>query len=1175
MSYKTKLVRGFVGIALAVTMLVGVGTANAAALTTDQVNAIISLLQSFGADSTTISNVQASLTGGTPAPAPGPSTGFVFARDLKMGDTGTDVMNLQKVLNSDSATMVASSGVGSAGNETTYFGGLTKTAVIKFQNKYASEVLTPVGLAVGTGYVGPSTRAKLNSMGGGTVTPPGGTVTPPPAVGTGLSVTDPGQPGASLAPQSAARVPFTKVRVTAGNDGDVTINSVVVERTGLGQNAVFAGVVLLDENGMQLGDAKTFNSNNQATIGEAVTIKSGTSRILTVAGNMASDLSSYAGQVVSLTVKGINANGATVSGSLPITGAGHTINASLSLGSVTTAVSSYDPNTSASKEIGTTDYKFAGINVTAGSAEKVRIWSIRWNQTGSVGSSDLANVKTYVDGVAYATTLSADSKYYTTVFPGGILIDKGLAKDIWVQADIIGSNASGRTAIFDIYKTTDLYITGETYGYGITPPAGSGTASADDSAFTAGTPWFDGSTVTITAGSATSINKATSVAAQNIAVNIPNQVLGGFETDIKGEPLTVQQIVITVATTSGSGSGLLTNVSLVDQNGAVVAGPVDASGAGTSLTFTDTVTIPVGKSVYTVKGKVASGIGNGTVYTLSMTPSSQWTNVTGQVTGNTITLTNGAFSMNPMTVKAAALTISVSTSPAAQNIVTGGNILFTNYQLDASQSGEDVRFGAIPLAYNQAANAKAAAPSKLTNCQLFDGDTALNTGSNVVNPSTTSTTTTPMAQTVTLDSQYTVPKGTVKSLAWKCTVSTGSHDSSVFAWGLTNGVSMTVTGVDSGAAVSESLTQANGSNMTVATGSFTVAIDSSTSSYKTVSAGSTGVEIGTFKFRASNEDVNLTKVGLVLSTSTPSDLQTVYLYANGAQIGTATFTGVTTTATSTLNSALKLTKDTDVLITIKADLQNIGSSYTGTEGRLVKIDVTNAEGSGLSSGSTLQVGGVTAGVNGVRMFKSFPTVASDSSLASTGVSDGKLMRFKITADSKGPVGIYQLQLTVATSSFATGGGVSSVKIMVYSDSGYSSAVSGTYGDATGQFGSTNGETGGTTLTSNPTIDFRAVTNALQIPAGTTYYFEVESTVASTQTGTSVTTTLNGDAAYIAAAHLGAYFVSTTTGAIADDNNDFIWSGNATTTAIFNANDWANGYGILGLPSGGLSKTRSN
>jgi peptidoglycan hydrolase-like protein with peptidoglycan-binding domain len=90
-------------------------------------------------------------------------------RDLSVGMTGEDVRQLQIFLNTDSETQIASgSAAGAPGFETSYYGALTANAVTRFQEKYAADILAPLGLTRGTGYLGASTRQKIAERSSGT-----------------------------------------------------------------------------------------------------------------------------------------------------------------------------------------------------------------------------------------------------------------------------------------------------------------------------------------------------------------------------------------------------------------------------------------------------------------------------------------------------------------------------------------------------------------------------------------------------------------------------------------------------------------------------------------------------------------------------------------------------------------------------------------------------------------------------------------------------------------------------------------------------------------------------------------------------------------------------------------------------------------------------------------------
>ncbi|MFA5348893.1 MAG: hypothetical protein WC309_00810 [Candidatus Paceibacterota bacterium] len=77
-----------------------------------------------------------------------------FNINLKIGDTGQEVSALMTALQKEGISITGANG----------FDEIIASAVTEFQNKYASEILTPVRLRYGNGFVGQLTRAKLNKL---------------------------------------------------------------------------------------------------------------------------------------------------------------------------------------------------------------------------------------------------------------------------------------------------------------------------------------------------------------------------------------------------------------------------------------------------------------------------------------------------------------------------------------------------------------------------------------------------------------------------------------------------------------------------------------------------------------------------------------------------------------------------------------------------------------------------------------------------------------------------------------------------------------------------------------------------------------------------------------------------------------------------------------------------
>lgn len=135
----------------------------ASCLSAPQIQAILDVLASFNADADILAKVRTALYGtcGITTTTSSTTTGLItstavriFKANLTMGSLGSEVKALQEFLNSH-GYIVSTSGAGSIGNETSFFGSLTRAAVIKYQK---AKSITPA-----VGYFGAITRGSINS----------------------------------------------------------------------------------------------------------------------------------------------------------------------------------------------------------------------------------------------------------------------------------------------------------------------------------------------------------------------------------------------------------------------------------------------------------------------------------------------------------------------------------------------------------------------------------------------------------------------------------------------------------------------------------------------------------------------------------------------------------------------------------------------------------------------------------------------------------------------------------------------------------------------------------------------------------------------------------------------------------------------------------------------------
>lgn len=1078
----------------------------------------------------------------------------------------------------------------------------------RFQESAIITIPDSVTLTDGTALTG--AESDLTNTAGGAST---GTST-----GTGLTVALASDTTASgIVVKNSARAPFTKVNLTASSDGDIVIDSLVIQRGGVGSDGAFSSLAVIDAaTNEQIGLDKTLNSDHEAVLNDDITVKAGTTKTLLLAGNMANS-SSYAGEAPTLCLKSITLSGnAAVTGTLPICGNSQTTNATITIGTATLGTGASNPSANSSVAIGTKAFNIMEFKISnTSSVEDEQVEQVTAQvYDGSVADGDITNIQ-LVDsttGSVLATVEKTTSKKVIFNLSANPLeIKKGYSKDLMIRADIDGGAA--RTLDMAIKKYTDILLKGKTYGYYSTCTAGTGASGSE--------PRINGNNHTI--GSGTLAVAQATLSAANIAENSTQVTLGKFDFTVKGESIEITQVgwqvhidqntAANTATTSD-----ITNITIYDENGKTVAGPTnptfDTDGGNAdqsfgSATTTDTITLTPGTHTLTVKGNLSADFGSNDVIKINLTPTANIT-AKGVTTGNTITATPATvLTSATMTVKTVALTVSLSSLPTSQTVVKGVNgFEFAKVLLDAQGSGEDVNVTQVAISVKPTT----AAANELSGFAIYDGSTKLST-SNDPDSALSSTAATNSTSTFTFSSTLKLTKGTVKTLTVKANISRATTSGDIFNVGV-NGSSISASGASTGSSITASVTGNDGPTMTIAdNGSLTVYASSATPIAGLIPASTSGLTVGVINISGKQEDINLQKIYLTATSTSPAigggldQIDKLYIYDGSTQVAavTPTSSDVATGEGRTVlidvtNNPIVVSSGVSKDLTIKVDTAAANrflGSTKGAAGQGFSFSigaVTDVTAQGVSSGATLADASktVSATMNQFTLYKSVPTVTVNSDLATADkVADGTLTtssgkdiyKFRIAADSAGDIGLYHVSFLITTSTATTS------NYYLY-DGGTKVAATTTaskYVTVDSQGGAAIFNLICTNDGLAPTANNNANVVPLTISAGTSKILTLKADLTCNTTGLGCSST-NGSSIQVQflgdSAFPSTYPVGATT--IADDVYDasFIWSdynitGSSSTITASTSEQWTNGYRVksgsstLGATSTAVSFTK--
>ncbi len=1073
------------------------------------------------------------------------ASAYTFTTTLKQGSKGAAVQELQKFLNAySSETVVATSGAGSLGKETTTFGPATKKAVQAFQKKN--------GLAQ-VGQVGPATRALLNG------TTPVCTVNCNPVqtglISVSLASTSPVS-GTLVAGQATANI--AQYTFSNGTSSSVAVRGLKLNRVGISNDTTLSNVYLY-EGVNRLTDSASVSSN-VITFNDAVglfTIPANGTKTITVSADVASGTS---GQTVGVTLVGMTKVGDSAETAVSVAGNLQSVAvadlATVSFNTTTT------PSTASISAQG--DYSVWQNVVTVGTRE---VWmkSLRLRQIGSITNGDLSNFRLYVDGAMVGSAVASldASGYITFDLSAAPLKMMTGNRTVKVLADIV--SGSSRTFSFSMRTTGDAIFTDNQFGVNVLVKANDTTFSAR----TSGTQTIDTGTLTFT--------KRTDSPSGNTVDGASNVVLAKYDVKAFGEAMKVENLSFRIdeddnhtAFTLRNGSVYLDGVQIGSTQ--ALAGDQDSTLAYTNYTFGSSfIVMPGTTRVLEVRADLVDSDGTDEVAdadTIQLEIVAGSSNVQRMTALTYGSYPASALEANTLTVATGTLTVANDTSFANRTITAPKYAeKIGSYNIQASTT-EGATITSIVVDFDEVADAMDASDD-LTNLYLKIGSTTLPIKSTVTDTANTFST------NVAIAAGQTMKVEVYADVASSATNSDGTAD--------TFESSITVSYTTTASATSTAASEVDGQTITAGTGTFTSSLDQS-SPFTRLVAGNQEVVAASYKFQASNESYTIKELQVkVGSLAISSVINSVQFYNGSTPVGApAVFAQSSNTAALVTGLNILVPADQSVTITAKLMLNTIGTGAgtSQSDAALTLDSVKYADSQGVETTS-----GTDRAGNSMYVFKSIPTVTQEAAGLASGVNGNavNLYKFKVTADAKGAVALKQFKLATTWSDVGTDStlAITNIKLLEDGSDVTSSTVSIVDEDGNNVESSGFAETDGTLVVSWDS-GYESI-----ISAGQTKTYTVRGTlsgfVAETDEQNSVTFALNGDSSangtsmYLndetdqAGGQSEIWELFTSAAASSSDGTaaNFIWSdmsasghvstGNATSTS-----DWANGYKVLNL-----------